>query len=127
MSCFKICITVIDTPEEQSIENLGDDPVTEEESVLFDQALFEEPQVERNTSKKTRLIQSDASAKEEVLSCLKGYVQEDDIVQVEIAGGGRIQFIVDMSSEECVLLNLASTEPMTITDLKGDISDMSSE
>lgn len=139
MSSFRICVTIVDTPEELSLcvdealyNESGNDPASaveeEEESEFlygyFDKSLFEEPVIvieeeeEPPKQKTTRIIQSHINDMEEILSCLRDYVAEDDIVQVEMNDFNQIRFIVDMSSEECVLLNLASAaSSMTICDV----------
>ncbi len=119
---YRVCITIEETTEESLNENeeTADDPVSEEVSQPepYDQSLFEEPGAisEEISTKKTRIIQSAAKNKEEIMSCLIVYTDEKDIVEAEV--DNRVRFIVDISSEECVLLNLVCTDPtMTITDL----------
>lgn len=133
MSRFEICVTIIDTPEESGNDptSVNEDSKSESEFLYgyFDKSLFEEPVIEEPLRPKiTRIIQSDINAKEEILACLRDFIAEDDIVQIEIINNDQIRFIVDMSSEECVLLNLASSAPsMTINDVLDDGPDTSHE
>lgn len=74
--------------------------------------------------KKTRLIQCHRRAKAEIRSCLRRFTENKDIIEVTCDSDDQIRFIADLSSEECVLLNLASpVMSMMITDIADDAGE----
>lgn len=143
---MNICVVIVDSSS-SSISNDGMDPRSDDDGSLyveyrpddcgkttieedgdeflygyFDQSLFEEEattEVPATSIKKTRIIQSNCVEKEEILACLHEYTNADDIVQFT-QHDGQIRFIVDLSSEECLLVTLASAaDYMTISDSDG--------
>lgn len=140
-------IVIDDTPETTTSDN-GLDPMSdddfslfvEDESLLppsqlseeessflyghFDASLFVEeplpipPIVIPPSPKKTRLIKCHRTARVEIQACLREFTENGDTVEVTCDMDDQIRFIVDLSSEECVLLNLASTvTSMTVLDI----------
>lgn len=140
-------IEILDTPEQSDDFCNGIDPISDDDVSLLeefignivmndtnstsstisflhgyiDNELFREPSILieiQPEPKKTRLIQCCTNEKEQILSCLKEFTETNDIVQVGTQNDKYIQFIVDLSSEECILLALASpARTMTVNDI----------
>lgn len=140
-------IAIEDTPE-QSVDDSGLDPLSDEDYSLFVEdavssqtseqsdflyghfdSLFKEdvPPIQiviPPSPKKTRLIQCRSESKSLLEACLRDFTENKDIVEVAVVGDNLIRFIADLSSEECILLNLASPVPsMRIIDMSDEAGE----
>lgn len=100
-------------------EDAAEGSVGEHQSTVNEQIDNKEEQEEEERPRKMRrIIQCEETAKKEVLNSLQYYTETEDIVEFKEENEPTVCIFVDLTEEECLLMDLVSAHPsITMNDL----------